>query len=95
MKFKPLAVKSGLPDPATQRWPMGDVLGDEPLPREIDAAKLQQAVDAALEPAEAMTAAFVVTWKGQLIAERYGPGITAHTLRPLAAGTDSGVANAG
>src|SRR2546428_426746 len=30
-------------------------------------------------PAEAMTAAFVVTWKGQLIAERYGPGITAHT----------------
>ena len=41
--------------------------------------KLQQAVDAAFEPAEAMTAAFVVTWKGQLIAERYGPGITAHT----------------
>jgi CubicO group peptidase (beta-lactamase class C family) len=79
VKFKPVAVKSGLPDPATQRWPMGDVLADEPLPREIDAAKLQQAVDAAFEPAEAMTAAFVVTWKGQLIAERYGPGITAHT----------------
>ena len=54
VKFKPVAVKSGLPDPATQRWPMGDVLADEPLPREIDAAKLQQAVDAAFEPAEAM-----------------------------------------
>ena len=26
-----------------------------------------------------MTAAFVVTWKGRLIAERYGAGITAHT----------------
>src|SRR2546428_1171639 len=23
VKFKPVAVKSGLPDPATQRWPMG------------------------------------------------------------------------
>jgi hypothetical protein len=79
VKFKPVAVESGLPDPATQRWPMGDALADGPLPREIDAAKLQQAVDAAFEPAEAMTAAFVVTWKGQLIAERYGPGITAHT----------------
>jgi hypothetical protein len=38
VKFKPVDVKSGLPDPATQRWPMGDVLADEPLPREIDAA---------------------------------------------------------
>src|SRR6267154_6413737 len=38
VKFKPVAVKSGLPDPAAQRWPMGDVLADEPLPREIDAA---------------------------------------------------------
>jgi CubicO group peptidase (beta-lactamase class C family) len=37
VKFKPVAVKTGLPDPATQRWPMGDVLADEPLPREIDA----------------------------------------------------------
>src|SRR6516165_7159766 len=79
VKFKPVAVKSGLPDPSTQRWPMGDVLANGPLPREIDAAKLRQALDAAFEPAEAMTAAFVVTWKGQIIAERYGPGITPRT----------------
>jgi CubicO group peptidase (beta-lactamase class C family) len=79
VRFKPVAVKSGLPDAATQRWPMGDVLADAPLPREIDAAKLQHAVDAAFEPARSMTAAFVVTWKGRIIAERYGPGITAHT----------------
>jgi len=79
VKFKPVAVKSGLPDPSTQRWPMGDVLANGPLPREIDTAKLRQALDAAFEPAEAMTAAFVVTWKGQLIAERYGPGITPRT----------------
>ena len=76
LHFKPVVVKSALPDPATQLWPMGDVLTDEPLPPEIDAAKLQQAVDAAFKPAEAMTAAFVVTWKGRLIAERYGQGIT-------------------
>jgi hypothetical protein len=79
VNFKPVAVKSALPDPSTQRWPMGDVLADEPLPAEIDAAKLQQAVNAAFEPVEAMTAAFVVTWRGRLIAERYGQGITART----------------
>jgi CubicO group peptidase (beta-lactamase class C family) len=79
VRFKPVAVKSGLPEAATQRWPMGDVLADAPLPREIDASKLQQAMDSAFEPARAMTAAFVVTWKGRIIAERYGPGITAHT----------------
>ena len=36
-------------------------------------------MDAAFEPAESLTAAFVVTWKGRIVAERYGPGITATT----------------
>jgi len=36
-------------------------------------------LDEAFKPAEALTAAFVVTWKGRLIAERYGQGITART----------------
>ena len=58
---------------------MGDVLPNEPLPREIDAAKLKAAVDAAFEPSDALTAAFVVTWKGHLIAERYGDGIGVRT----------------
>jgi CubicO group peptidase (beta-lactamase class C family) len=40
---------------------------------------VKQAVDAAFEPAEEMTAAFVVTWKGRPIGERYAAGITAHT----------------
>ena len=31
------------------------------------------------EPAEETTAAFVVTWKGRLIGERYSDGITMHT----------------
>jgi CubicO group peptidase (beta-lactamase class C family) len=77
--FTPLAVKSQLPDAATEPWPMGDVLAKEPLPSEIDANKLRAAVDAAFEPPEALTAAFVVTWKGRLIAERYGDGVGVRT----------------
>ncbi|MBI1733277.1 MAG: serine hydrolase [Gammaproteobacteria bacterium] len=77
--FTTIAVKSRLPDPSTQPWPMGDVLPEVPLPAELDAGKLQQAVEAAFEPAGGLTAAFVVTWKGRLIAERYGEGITART----------------
>ena len=77
--FTPVVVKSKLPDADSMPWPMGDVLPDEQLPGEIDAAKLKAAVDAAFEPSEALTAAFVVTWKGHLIAERYGDGIGVHT----------------
>ena len=79
VNFTPTQVESALPDPATQPWPMGDVLPDGPLPGGVDAAKLRQATDAAFEPAESMTAAFVVTWRGRLVAERYGAGITART----------------
>jgi CubicO group peptidase (beta-lactamase class C family) len=79
VNFVPVVVKSRLPDPAAERWPMGDRLADGPLPATIDAAKLRQAVDAAFEPAEGMTGAFVVTWRGRLIAERYGDGLTATT----------------
>jgi CubicO group peptidase (beta-lactamase class C family) len=79
VNFTPIQVRSKLPDPSTQPWPMGDVLPKDPLPGELDAAKVKQAVDAAFEPAAEMTAAFVVTWKGRLIGERYGKGITART----------------
>jgi CubicO group peptidase (beta-lactamase class C family) len=79
VNFTPLQVASKLPDPSTQPWPMGDVLPKDPLPGELDAAKVKQAVDAAFEPATEMTAAFVVTWKGRIIGERYGKGITART----------------
>src|SRR5712691_11745480 len=79
VSFTPLAVTSRLPDASTRQWPMGDVLPEAPVPAEIDAAKLKRAVDAAFDPADGMTAAFVVTWRGRLIAERYGEGLTAHT----------------
>src|SRR6267154_1435098 len=77
--FTPIDVKSKLPNPSTQPWPMGDVLPKAPLPPEIDAAKVKEAVDAAFEPAAELTAAFVVTWRGRVIGERYAGGITAHT----------------
>lgn len=77
--FTPVKLQSSLPDAATTPWPMGDVVPDEPLPQEIDADKLGRAVEAAFEPAEGMTAAFVVTWKGRIIGERYRDGITMHT----------------
>src|ERR1700674_1773291 len=79
VNFTPIQVGSKLPDPSTQPWPMGDVLPKDSLPGELDAAKVKQAVDAAFEPAAQMTAAFVVTWKGRIIGERYGKGITART----------------
>jgi CubicO group peptidase (beta-lactamase class C family) len=75
--FKPSIVKSALPDAAKTPWPMGDVLppGD---PAGVDKQKVQRAVDAAFDPA-GMTAAFVVTYKGRIIAERYGEGVNATT----------------
>jgi CubicO group peptidase (beta-lactamase class C family) len=79
VNFTPIQVVSKLPDPSTQPWPIGDVLPKGPLPGELDTTKVKQAVDAAFEPAAEMTAAFVVTWKGRLIGERYGKGITART----------------
>ncbi|MGH9391177.1 MAG: serine hydrolase domain-containing protein, partial [Vicinamibacteria bacterium] len=77
--YTPVALKSNLPDAATTPWPMGDLLPDEPLPPELDAEKVTAAVNAAFEPADGMTAAFVVTWKGRIIGERYGDGIDKHT----------------
>ncbi len=77
--FTPKKIESTLPDPSSTPWPLGDVLPDEPLPPELDVVKVKAAVDAAFEPAEGMTAAFVVTWKGRLIGERYRDGIDMHT----------------
>ena len=76
LQFTPVQVKSRLPDAATTQWPMGDLLPNDPLPPQLDAAKVQQAVDAAFSVPAELTAAFVVTYKGRLIGERYGAGIT-------------------
>ncbi len=76
--FKPKPVPRRLPDAAKTAWPMGDVVAPDAA-NGLDAAKLKAAVDAAFAPDDALTQAFVITWKGRLIAERYGPGATAQT----------------
>ena len=76
--FTPSAVTPKVPDPKTTAWPMGDVLTGGPPPAGVDMARVQAAVDAAFDPA-ALTGAFVVTYKGRIIAERYGENITPTT----------------
>ncbi|MGH6960699.1 MAG: serine hydrolase domain-containing protein, partial [Dongiaceae bacterium] len=80
--FKPVSVTSSLPDAESIDWPMGDRLPDRPLPPEVDKAKLAAAVAAAFEPPAALTAAFVVVYKGRLIAERYQDGLDYRTRLP-------------
>ncbi len=79
VNFTPVKIKRSLPDASKQPWPMGDLLSNDALPAGLDMSKLKKAVDAAFEPDASLTAAFVVTWKGRLIAERYAQGITAQT----------------
>ena len=77
--FMPVEIASTLPDPSRQPWPMGDVRSEDPLPPGLDTKKLGRAIEAAFEPTDGMTAAFVVTWKSRIFGERYGDGITMHT----------------
>ena len=72
--FKPVRVTTTLPDASKMQWPMGDVLVTSSLPPEIDTIKLREAVDAAFATPAGLTAAFLVVYKGRIIAERYGNG---------------------
>jgi CubicO group peptidase (beta-lactamase class C family) len=76
--FRPSIVQSTLPPPDRQPWPMGDAGAVQAPPPGVDAARLRRAVDTAFDPA-GMTAGFVVTYQGRIIAERYGEHITLHT----------------
>jgi CubicO group peptidase (beta-lactamase class C family) len=71
--FEPTPVVTSLPDASTEEWPMGDVL-PAALPEGVDEAKLDDAVDLAFRNPESLTAAFLVVYKGQIVAERYGQG---------------------
>ncbi len=79
LHFTPVAVKSKLPDASTQAWPMGDKLAKDPPPAGIDRARVEKAVDLAFADPEGLTASFLVVYKGQIVAERYMPGITKDT----------------
>jgi CubicO group peptidase (beta-lactamase class C family) len=77
--FTPVAVRTALPEPASQPWPMGDAPSAEPWPARLDRASVQAAVDLAFADPAGLTAAMVVLYKGQIVGERYMPGITRDT----------------
>jgi CubicO group peptidase (beta-lactamase class C family) len=79
LHFTPERVTPHLPPADTIDWPMGDREPATPLPAGVDRKRLGAAVDAAFASKAGQTAAFIVTWKGRIIAERYAPGITMHT----------------
>jgi CubicO group peptidase (beta-lactamase class C family) len=79
LHFEPVPVVSALPPAESTPWPMGDLIPDAPLPDDVDAAALAEAVDLAFSDPEAYTAAFLVLHRGRIIAERYMPGIDKDT----------------
>ncbi len=64
-------------DPAAIAWPDGDRVLPQPLPANVDAAKLQAASDWAFDrpSPEQDTLSLLVVHKGQIIHERYAPGV--------------------
>lgn len=79
LNFNPVKVTRNLPNAETTLWPMGDALPTTDIPSNLNVNKVKQAIDSAFNPAAAMTAAFVVTHKGKIIAEKYADGITKNT----------------
>lgn len=77
--FRPSIVKPNLPSAISTPWPMGDVVAPAPWPAGVDSAKVAQALATGFGPDSAMTLAFLVTYQGRIIAERYGAGIGIHT----------------
>jgi CubicO group peptidase (beta-lactamase class C family) len=68
-------------DPATTPWPEGDLIEDEPLPPTVDAAGLAAASDWAFvrDSPEQVTLSLLVVHEGQIIHERYAPGVDVTT----------------
>jgi CubicO group peptidase (beta-lactamase class C family) len=58
---------------------MGDAPSKESWPAGVDRARMQAAVDLAFADPAGLTAAMVVVHKGQIVGERYMPGITKDT----------------
>ncbi|MCB0651027.1 MAG: serine hydrolase [Saprospiraceae bacterium] len=64
-------------DPAHIAWPNGDLIDKKPLPAEVDALALQAASDWSFdrESPEQVTLSLLIVYKGQIIHERYAPGV--------------------
>ena len=68
-------------DPATMPWPDGDLIEEKPLPSNVSASALAAASDWAFEreSPEQVTLSLIVVHKGQIIHERYAPGVDVTT----------------
>lgn len=68
-------------DPATAPWPDGDLVQESALPANIDGEALQAASDWAFdrESPEQVTLSLLVVHGGQIVHERYAPGVDMHT----------------
>lgn len=68
-------------DPATIPWPDGDLVTEQPLPANVDAAALQAASDWAFDrpTPEQVTLSLMVVQDGRILHERYAPGVDMHT----------------
>jgi CubicO group peptidase (beta-lactamase class C family) len=76
--FEPVKISRN-PIASTTPWPMGSILPTSDMADIINMDFVSKALDAAFSLEEALTAAFVVTYKGNIIGERYGNGITKNT----------------
>ncbi len=77
--FKPVPVKSVLPDASKTPWPMGDAPSGKPYPAGLDKAKVEAAVNKAFADPEGLTIAVDVLYKGEIIGEKYALGTTKDT----------------
>jgi len=68
-------------DPAATPWPDGDMVTEAPLPGGVDAAALQAASDWAFdrESKEQVTLSLMVIKDGDIVHERYAPGVDVTT----------------
>ncbi len=68
-------------DPATTPWPDGDLIEEKPVPSNVNATALAAASDWAFEreSPEQVTLSLIVVHKGQIIHERYAPGVDVTT----------------
>jgi CubicO group peptidase (beta-lactamase class C family) len=77
--FTPVPVKTMLPAAESQAWPMGDRPDASAPPAGVDRALLDKALDAAFSEPAGLTQAFLVVYKGRIVAERYAAGVTKDT----------------
>lgn len=79
LHFTSKAVHPLRPNDEDLPWPIGDEVPEEEFPQEVDKVKILEAINAAFDPPEAMTAAFVVTWKGKFLDERHASNVSEDT----------------